>query len=526
MMSNIIRRNVRTTISFQLRRRNKQLLPITLNNNNNNNNVSKTISTTSTTYDKNNSTKLWGGRFTGDTDPLMEKFNASIGYDKRLWKVDIRGSKAYATALERANILTSEEKDAIHNGLDQVYKEWEDGLFELQPSDEDIHTANERRLSELIGAPGGKLHTGRSRNDQVATDVRLWLKDEMKDTVNNMLELITVAIDRAENEIDIIMPGYTHLQPAQPVRWSHWLLSHAAAWQRDVQRLNDLRSRVNVMPLGSGALAGHPFNINRRLLANDLKFADVSLNSMDAVSDRDFIAEYLFCTSLLAMHLSRFAEDLIVYGTTEFGFVKMSDAYATGSSLMPQKKNPDACELLRGKSGRMYGHLVTMLTCLKGIPTTYNKDLQEDKEALFDAVETANDCIQIATGVLSTLEPQVENMKKSLAPEMLATDLADYLVRKGVPFRETHHISGECVSLAEKTNRKLWDLTLEDLKGIHEAFEADVENVWSMEASVETRNTSGGTSKSAVTEQIKTLGDWAWQQKDEPFHAWFVFPDK
>eukprot|EP00944_MAST-04C_sp_MAST-4C-sp1_P009132 g9132.t1 len=452
--------------------------------------------------------KLWGGRFTGKTDPLMEKFNASISYDKRLWKADIQCSKAYATALSRANILTTSEKDAIHKGLEEVYKEWENGTFELQPSDEDIHTANERRLSELIGEPGGKLHTGRSRNDQVATDVRLWLRGELESTMQNTLQLITVAVDRAENEIDIIMPGYTHLQPAQPVRWSHWLLSHSAAWKRDVERLKDLQSRVNVMPLGSGALAGHPFNIDRVRLANDLQFDDISLNSMDAVSDRDFIAEYLFCTSLLATHLSRFAEDLIVYGTTEFGFVKMSDAYATGSSLMPQKKNPDACELLRGKSGRMFGNLVTMLTCLKGIPTTYNKDLQEDKEALFDAVETANDCIQIATGVLSTLEPQAGNMEKSLAPEMLATDLADYLVRKGVPFRETHHISGECVALAEKSEKKLWDLSLEELQTIHASFGEDVADVWSMEASVETRDTSGGTSLSAVREQIDKMREW------------------
>ena len=234
--------------------------------------------------------KLWGGRFTGKTDPLMEKFNASISYDKRLWKADIQCSKAYATALSRANILTTAEKDAIHEGLEKVYKEWENGTFELQPSDEDIHTANERRLSELIGAPGGKLHTGRSRNDQVATDVRLWLRSELEATMQNTLQLITVAVDRAENEIDIIMPGYTHLQPAQPVRWSHWLLSHSAAWKRDVERMKDLQSRVNVMPLGSGALAGHPFNIDRARLANDLQFDDISLNSMDAVSDRDFIA--------------------------------------------------------------------------------------------------------------------------------------------------------------------------------------------------------------------------------------------
>ena len=454
------------------------------------------------------STKLWGGRFTGDTDPLMEKFNASIQYDKRLWKVDIEGSKAYSSALCRVGIITEEEKVEIQTGLDEVRKEWESGTFQLKPMDEDIHTANERRLSEIIGPTGGKLHTGRSRNDQVATDVRLWLREETSALIGHVKVLIEVAIDRAEREVDIIMPGYTHLQPAQPIRWSHWILSHAASWQRDVQRLESLQSRINVMPLGSGAIAGHPFGIDRQSLAKDLDFGSVSLNSMDSVSDRDFVAEYLFCASLMATHLSRFAEDLIIYSTSEFGFVKMSDAYTTGSSLMPQKKNPDACELLRGKPARVTGHLVTMLMALKGIPSTYNKDLQEDKEPLFDAVETASDVVQIATGVLSTLEPHEENMKKSLAPEMLATDLADYLVRKGVPFRETHHISGECVQLAEEREVELWDLTIEDLKQVHDAFEDDVTAVWSMEASVETRFAEGGTAKSSVLQQVQTLREW------------------
>ena len=438
----------------------------------------------------------------------MEKFNASIEYDKRLWSVDIEGSRAYSSALWKAGIITEDEKCIIHTGQDLVHKEWESGSFELRPADEDIHTANERRLSEVIGAPGQKLHTGRSRNDQVATDVRLYLRKETDSLITHIKTMIQVAIDRAEKEVDILMPGYTHLQPAQPIRWSHWILSHAASWQRDVERLESLQSRINVMPLGSGALAGHPFGLDRKSLAKDLGFDRVSLNSMDAVSDRDFVAEYLFCSSLLTTHLSRFAEDLIIYSTKEFGFIKMSDAYTTGSSLMPQKKNPDACELLRGKPARLTGHLVTMLMALKGTPMTYNKDLQEDKEPLFDAVGTASDCVQIATGVLSTLEPNMENMKKSLAPEMLATDLADYLVRKGVPFRETHHIAGQCVQLAEDTDRLLWHLTVTELKEIHEAFDEDVDGVWSMEASVETRNAAGGTAKSAVLHQISELREW------------------
>ena len=351
------------------------------------------------------------GRFSGETDPLMEQFNASLPYDKRMWREDIQGSIAYAGALGRAGLLKPEEVKTLQDGLRLVHKEWEAGTFETKAGDEDIHTANERRLTELVGPVGGKLHTGRSRNDQVVTDVRLWLRHEITELIGNMKALIQTAVDRAEKEMDLILPGYTHLQRAQPVRWSHWMLCYASQWRRDVERLENILTRVNVMPLGVGALSGHPFNIDRAALAKDLGFDGVIPNSLDAVGDRDFILDFLFGSSMIMVHMSRFAEDLILYSSTEFGFVKLADAYSTGSSLMPQKKNPDALELLRGKSGRTIGQLVGLLVTVKGTPSTYNKDLQEDKEPLFDAADTLSACSQIANGVLSTLSPVPEKMR-------------------------------------------------------------------------------------------------------------------
>jgi argininosuccinate lyase len=454
------------------------------------------------------STKLWGGRFTGATDPLMEQFNASIGFDKRLWQADIQGSKAYARALARAGIVTDAEMEEMGTGLDEVAAEWAAGSFVLKPSDEDVHTANERRLTELIGAVGGKLHTGRSRNDQVATDVRLWLRDEIGLLRGHLAQLMNSAVERAAAEIDLLMPGYTHLQPAQPVRWSHWLLSHTWMWQRDMQRLDELLKRVNMLPLGSGALAGHPFALDRQALAADLGFAGVTPNSLDGVSDRDFIAEFLFWASLTMVHLSRLGEDLIIFSSREFGFVTLADAYSTGSSLMPQKKNPDALELLRGKAGRVTGDLTGLLMTLKGLPSTYNKDLQEDKEPLFDAVDTVSGALQIACGVISTLTPNAQRLRAALATEMLATDLAEYLVRKGVPFRETHHIAGAAVALAEQRGVELAALAVADLQGLHPAFEEDVVHVWDFEQSVERRDAEGGTSRRAVLAQIAQLRTW------------------
>ena len=452
--------------------------------------------------------KLWGGRFTGKTDPLMEQFNASINFDKRLWAADLQGSQAYAQAIARAGIITDAEAKQIVDGLDQVAQEWQAGQFTIQPGDEDIHTANERRLTELIGTVAGKLHTGRSRNDQIATDVRLWLRGEIAQLRQYLHQLISVATERAAEEIDILMPGYTHLQPAQPIRWSHWLLSHTWAWQRDAQRLAELAKRVNVMPLGNGALAGNPFAIDRHQLAADLGFVGITPNSLDGVSDRDFIAEFLFWATLTMLHLSRLAEDLIIYSSREFSFVKLADAYSTGSSLMPQKKNPDALELLRGKSGRVMGGMTGLMTTLKGLPTSYNKDLQEDKEPLFDAVDNLSGSLQIACGVLSTLTPLAAHMRAALSTEMLATDLAEYLVRKGVPFRETHHVAGAAVRMAEVQGIPLAELTLEDLRKLHDKFAEDVVQVWDFENSVEQRNVEGGTSRRAVLAQVEQLRQW------------------
>ncbi|KAF9974713.1 argininosuccinate lyase [Actinomortierella ambigua] len=453
--------------------------------------------------------KLWGGRFSGKTDPLMEKFNASISFDSRFFKADIVGSKAYAKALARRNIITQDECDKLQEGLDAVLKEWEAGKFVLQDGDEDIHTANERRLGEIIGTHiSGKLHTGRSRNDQVATDFRIWVRDEARKLVIVLKELIAAAVERAEHEIDVLMPGYTHLQRAQPIRWSHLVLAHAWSWHADCQRLEQLISRMNLCPLGSGALAGNPFQIDRQFLADELGFEGLIPNSLYGVSDRDFVAEFLFWASLTMVHISRFAEDLIIYSSAEFGFVQLADAYSTGSSLMPQKKNPDSLELLRGKSGRVYGGLAGFMMAYKGTPSTYNKDLQEDKEPVFDAYDTLMGSIQITTGVLSTLSIRPERMKAALSTDMLATDLAEYLVRKGVPFRETHHISGEAVRLAEERKCSMADLSLEDFKKLHPSFEEDVMGVWNYEKSIDNRCTPGGTSRVTVQAQIDTLKAW------------------
>ena len=450
--------------------------------------------------------KLWGGRFTGTTDPIMHAFNESLSYDKRMWAQDIRGSQAYAKALIACGVLSESEAHTIIQGLSSVAEEWKNGSFRIADDDEDIHTANERRLKELIGPVAGKLHTGRSRNDQVATDMRMWLLDEVDAIVTLLTDLLRVIVKRAESEVDHLMPGYTHLQRAQPIRWAHWLLSHASYFSNDLDRLRMMRPRVSVLPLGAGPLAGNPFaGLDRDALAKELHFDSVGPNSMHSVADRDFVVEMLMWASLFSVHVSKMAEDLIIYSSSEFGFVVLSDAYSTGSSIMPQKKNPDSLELLRGKSGRLYGHLCGFMMSLKGIPSTYNKDLQEDKEPLFDAVDTTKACLQILTGVLSTMTVHADKMRAALTPDMLATDLADYLVRKGIPFRETHHISGSAVKMAEDRHCELTDLTLDDLRTLHPAFDTDIALVWDMEQSVERRNAIGGTSRRAVLEQVARL---------------------
>lgn len=454
-----------------------------------------------------NPAKLWGGRFTGATDPLMDLYNASLPYDKKMYAADLQGTAVYTQGLQKLGILTKDELAAIQEGLKQVEQEWEQKTFEEKPGDEDIHTANERRLGEIIGKHiAGKVHTGRSRNDQVATDMRIFVRETLTQLLEYLSQLILTIVNRAGQEIDVLMPGYTHLQRAQPIRWAHWLSSYATYFTEDYKRLKQLLVRVNQSPLGSGALAGHPYGIDREFLALSLGFDSVIGNSLVAVSDRDFVVESLFWCSLFMNHISRFSEDLIIYSTAEFGFVKLADAYSTGSSLMPQKKNPDSLELLRGKSGRVFGSLAGFLMSIKSIPSTYNKDMQEDKEPLFDALTTVEHSILIATGVISSLTISKENMEGALTMDMLATDLADYLVMKGVPFRETHHISGECVSKAEQLKLSGIDqLTMDQLQAIDTRFETDVKEVFNFEASVERRNAIGGTATSAVLQQLKKL---------------------
>lgn len=450
---------------------------------------------------------MWGGRFTGATDPLMDLYNASLPYDKIMYDVDLTGTKVYTEGLNKLGLINDDELKKIHEGLEVVREEWKHNQFVEKPGDEDIHTANERRLGEIIGKHiAGKVHTGRSRNDQVATDMRLHVRARLTKILEFLKNFITAIIKRAEAEIDVLMPGYTHLQRAQPIRWAHWLSMYATYFSEDYKRLQQIIKRLNKSPLGAGALAGHPYGIDREFLAQQLGFEGVIGNSLAAVSDRDFVVETLFWSSLFMNHISRFSEDLIIYSSAEFGFVQLADAYSTGSSLMPQKKNPDSLELLRGKSGRVFGAMSGFMMSLKSIPSTYNKDMQEDKEPLYDALTTTEHSILIAIGVISTLNINKEKMEGALTMDMLATDLADYLVRKGVPFRETHHISGECVRVAEELKLSGIDqLTLEQLQKIDSRFGDDVLNTFDFEASVERRTAIGGTAKSAVLKQLASL---------------------
>lgn len=451
--------------------------------------------------------RLWGGRFTGATDPLMDLYNASLPYDKKMFDADLEGTRVYTRGLNKIKLINDEELAAIHNGLDEIKKEWIAGTFEEKAGDEDIHTANERRLGELIGKHiAGKVHTGRSRNDQVVTDMRIFVRQDLEQLLKHLGNFIVSLTKRAREEIDVLMPGYTHLQRAQPIRWAHWLSSYATYFTNDYKRLQQVLERVNECPLGAGALAGHPYGIDRDFLSEELGFSRPIGNSLTAVSDRDFVVETMFWASLFMNHISRFSEDLILYSTAEFGFVQLADAYSTGSSLMPQKKNPDSLELLRGKSGRVFGALSGFLMSTKSIPSTYNKDMQEDKEPLFDTLTTVQHSVLIATGVISTLKINAQRMKGALTMDMLATDLADYLVRKGVPFRETHHISGECVRMAEVSNLSGIDkLSLSQFKEIDSRFESDVMSVFDFEVSVERRTAIGGTAKLAVLDQLSKL---------------------
>jgi argininosuccinate lyase len=445
---------------------------------------------------------MWGGRFSEQLNERMARFNNSFPFDRRMWAEDIRGSVAWARQLAATKIINAEELAAIHAGLAAVHAEFAEGRFEAKANDEDIHTAVERRLGELAGPAAGKLHTGRSRNDQVGTDVRLWTLGAIERADAAVRELQTALLTQAEAAGEALIPGYTHLQRAQPVLLAHYLLSHFWPLQRDRERLADCARRTAVLPLGSGAIAGTPLQIDRAALAAELGFREPSQNSMDATSDRDFIAEFLFCAALIGTHLSRLAEDMVLYSTSEFGFVTLADAYSTGSSLMPQKKNPDSFELLRGKSGRLYGSLFTILTVLKGLPSAYDKDMQEDKEPLFDAADTLELALPVAAGAIATARFNTERMRAALDDAMLATDVADYLVEHGVPFREAHKAVGALVRAAETRGVSLSTLPFDAYREIHAAFGEDVQDVFDLDRSAAARRVTGATAPVAVREQI------------------------
>jgi len=447
--------------------------------------------------------KMWGGRFQAETDALMREFGDSIRFDRRLYRADVQGSIAYAGALARVGLISAEEREELTAGLEQVQAEFDAGTFQIEPGDEDIHTAVERRLGELVGPAAGRLHTGRSRNDQVATDLRLYLLDEINSLHKELVALQEAILQQAENHLGVVMPGYTHLQPAQPILFSHWLMAYFWKFQRDRERLANAARRTQVCPLGSGALAGNPFGLDRRALAADLGFDRVSENSVDGVSDRDFVVEFLAWAALTQVHLSGMAEDLILWSSREFGFVELDERYTTGSSLMPQKKNPDALELLRGKSGRIVGHLTGLLTTLKGLPLAYNKDLQEDKEGLFDSIDTLKLELAVAAGVVRTLQVNPDRMETALDAGLLATDLADHLVRQGVPFRESHHLAGLAVRRAEELGCDLRELDLAEYRAIHPAFDGEVYALLDIRRSVEARVSEGGTASTAVKAQIE-----------------------
>ena len=435
----------------------------------------------------------------------MEPLNRSLDVDWRLWPHDVRGSRAWARGLERAGILTREEGRRIDAGLAEVATRLEALPGPAGLPEEDIHTVLERMLIEEIGSVGGKLHTGRSRNDQVATAFRLWGKDAIRALRDRLAALVEAIVGRARENPDIVMPGFTHLQQAQPVPAAHWLLSRAWPLVRDLEHLRAVLPECDVLPLGAGAVAGCPFDIDRKALADDLGFGGVSENSIDTVSDRDWTARLLFGAAMTGVHLSQLAEDLVLFSSSEFGFVRLGDGYTTGSSLMPQKRNPDVAELTRGKSGRLVGNLVGLLTVLKGLPTGYNRDLQEDKEAVFDSVDTLAVVLPAITGAVAGLTLDRGRLAAALGTQMLATDLADYLVRRGVPFREAHHVAGGLVRVAESTGRELSGLTLEEMNAVHPAFADDVYEVFDPAASVESRAVRGGTAAASLEVQFGAL---------------------
>ena len=450
--------------------------------------------------------KPWSGRFRNRTHRLVETFTSSLSFDRRLYPYDLQGSVAHCKALERAGVLSRKETAQILRGLEEVRSELESGRFSFAEEDEDIHMAIERRLTELIGPIGGKLHTGRSRNDQVALDVRLYLRDALGALLDSLRRFQRVLLEKARAHLDVVMPGYTHLQRAQPVLFAHHLLAYVEMIERDKGRVRDALVRLDVMPLGSGALAGTNYPVDRTYTARLLGFTQVSENSLDAVSDRDFAIEVLASLAMVMMHLSRLSEELVLWASQEFQFVDLPDSFCTGSSMMPQKKNPDVPELVRGKTGRVYGHLLALLTTLKGLPLSYNRDLQEDKEALFDAMSTVVASLEVSTELIKGLTVNRAMLAKAAGSGyLLATELADYLVTKGVPFRQAHVTIGRVVRWCLDRKQDLRDLTLADLRSFSDRFEKDALDVVTVEGAIERKAQIGGTARKRVEARIKAL---------------------
>jgi argininosuccinate lyase len=448
--------------------------------------------------------KLWSGRFKGEMSKSAEKFTSSIDFDKRLYREDITGSIAWANALKRAKVITAAEAGKIIKGLKGIMSGIEKGSVRFKEELEDIHMNIESLLTKKIGEAGGRLHTGRSRNDQVATDLRLYLKKEIGAILNNISILQKGLIKIAEDNISVIMPGYTHMQQAQPILFSHYIMAYFEMLERDKERFIDSLKRIDVMPLGSGALAGCAYPIDRAVLAKELGFKKISLNSLDAVSDRDFVAEVLFCISLAMMHLSRFCSELILWSSSDYGFIEIGDAYTTGSSLMPQKKNPDVAELVRGKTGRVYGDLVSILTVMKGLSLTYNRDLQEDKEPLFNSIDTLLASLGIFSEMLSSIKINAKAMKDAVKNTVVATDLADYLVGRGMPFRAAHETAGKIVAYCESSGKDIGDLSLREFRKFSDLIGEDIYRSITVEKSIGARDVIGGTATRQVLRAIES----------------------
>ena len=447
--------------------------------------------------------KLWGGRFTKPTNELVDAYTASIHFDKRLAKYDIQGSLAHVEMLKVCGILPASDTAEISKGLKAVAAKIETGEAELSEQHEDIHMNIEKLLIDEVGPVGGKLHTGRSRNDQVALDMRLYLREALLEITQLLVHLQEALHQQAKANLDTVLPGYTHLQRAQPVLFAHHMMAYVFMFQRDVERLTDSWKRVNKSPLGAGALAGTTFPIDRELVGEQLQFDGICENSLDAVSDRDFVVEFLADSALIAAHLSRLCEELVQWSSAEFNFIELDDAFSTGSSMMPQKKNPDVAELVRGKTGRVYGHLIGMLTTLKGLPLAYNKDMQEDKEGMFDTVETLRGALALFAPMVETMDVKKENMYEAVSNDFSnATDLADYLVGKGMAFRESHAVVGQVVLHCINENKYLLDLTLEEFEDFSALIEEDIFTVLTPEAVVNARDVAGGTAKNRVEDQI------------------------